>query len=65
MGQRKVYKSVEIFKRLKIVLGCVRCGWQSTVTRVDVKEQLHQHIRDNRKIRIYKIAPEISLHSDG
>jgi hypothetical protein len=62
MSRRKVYGWVERFKggRTGVVVDA-RSGRTSTVKCAEVKEQIYQHIRDNRSTSIYETAFEMSI----
>jgi hypothetical protein len=64
----KRYKSEKIWKISERIKRCVnqycyyvRSGWPSTVICFEVKEQIDQSIRDNRRISIYDSASEMSV----
>jgi hypothetical protein len=50
MSQSKVYEWVEGFKVGRSTVEDTPSGWLKTETCVEIKEHLHQHIQDNRRI---------------
>jgi hypothetical protein len=62
MGQKKLYEWAERVKGGWTVQPMIlHSGRSSIVTRVEVKEQNDQRIRDNRRVRIDKTSSEMSL----
>jgi hypothetical protein len=59
--QREVYEWVKILRVGRLYVYNALSGCPFTVTCVEVKEQIHQHIRDNRRKGIDETETEMRI----
>jgi hypothetical protein len=48
-------------RRFAILVDNERPGWPFTVTCLEIKEQIHQHMLDNGRTRIHEILSETTI----